>query len=149
MPVNINKGQEPPDIKVFIHNTAGQYLAGGSTELFFTNDRSLALVLDYRADRVPEQLELIQKTHGITLVVDPVPLEDIYEMCDRCKDLFVPFMTFFDGKHFLCPDCRKLASRRGAGLNRQPAAITKAPAPAAIPKPRDTTASRTTPSSHP
>ena len=107
MPVFSNRLQEQPDLKVFIHNTAGQYLAGSAKELFFTNDRSLALVLDFRADRVPEQLELIRKTHGITLVADPVPLEEIYETCDRCKELFVPFMTFFDGKRFLCPDCRK------------------------------------------
>ncbi len=107
MPLQINRLQEPPDIKVFIHNTAGQYLAGTAKELFFTNDRSLALVLDYRADRVPEQLEVIRRTHGITLVADPVPLEEIYESCDRCKELFVPFMIVFDGKRFLCPDCRK------------------------------------------
>jgi hypothetical protein len=110
MPVSVNKFLDIPDMKVFIHNTAGQYLAGGAKELFFTNDRSLALVLDYRADRVPEQLDLIRRTHGITLVVDPVPLSDIYETCDRCKDLFPPFMVFFDGKRFLCSDCRRLAA---------------------------------------
>ncbi len=122
MPANTNRLlQEPPDIKVFIHNTAGQYLAGGATELFFTNDRSLALVLDYRSDRVPEQLELIRRTHGITLVADPVPLEEIYETCDRCKDLFIPFMTFFDGQRFLCPDCRRLVAASRSRRKQAPA----------------------------
>jgi formylmethanofuran dehydrogenase subunit E len=43
-----------------------------------------------------------------------VPPEEIYETCDRCKELFMPFMTFFDGKQFLCADCRSRASRRSA-----------------------------------
>ena len=59
-----------------------------------------------------EQLEMIQKNHGIELTADPVPIAEIYETCDRCQELFVPFMTFFDGKRFLCADCRKLAGHR-------------------------------------
>jgi len=112
MPRKTDRPSEPPDIKVMIRNTAGKYLAQDAHGLFFTEDRAVALVFDYRADNVPAQLELIQAAHGIALAADPVPPEEIYETCDRCKDLFMPFMTYFDGKRFLCADCRKQASPR-------------------------------------
>jgi hypothetical protein len=112
MPRKSDKPSEPPDIKVFIRNTRGQYLAQDANGLFFTENRLAALIVNYRADRVPEQLEMIGKTHGITLSADPVPPEEIYETCDRCTELFMPFMIFFDGKLFLCADCRKRSSRR-------------------------------------
>jgi hypothetical protein len=109
-----DKPSEPPDIKVFIRDARGKYLAQDANGLFFTEDRSAAVVYNYRADGVPEQLETIQRVHGITLAADPVPPEEIYETCDRCKDLFMPFMTFFDGKQFLCPECRRRGSARSA-----------------------------------
>ena len=109
-----DRPNEPPDIKVFIRNAHGKYLAQDDNGLFFTEDRSAAMVFDYRGDSVPEQLETIQKVHGIALAADPVPLEEIYETCDRCKDLFMPFMTYFDGKQFLCPECKRRASTRSA-----------------------------------
>ena len=110
MPPKSHKPSEPPDIKVFIRNTRGQYLAQDANGLYFTETRSAALILNYRADGVPDQLEMIEKTHGIELAADPVPPQEIYETCDRCKDLFMPFMTFFDGKTFLCFDCRRRLS---------------------------------------
>ena len=112
MPRRSNKPNELPDIKVFVRNARGKYLAQDANGLFFTEDRSAALVFNYRADSVPEQLEMIGTTHGILLAAEPVPPEEIYETCDRCKDLFMPFMTFFDGKRFLCPDCRRRAGRQ-------------------------------------
>jgi hypothetical protein len=115
MPRKSDKPNEPPDIKVFIRDARGKYLAQDANGLFFTEDRSVAIVYNYRADEVPEQLETIQRVHGIALAADPVPPEEIYETCDRCKDLFMPFMTFFDGKRFLCPECRRHASGRSAG----------------------------------
>jgi hypothetical protein len=114
MPRNSNQPKEPPDIKVFIRDARGKYLAQDANGLFFTEDRSAAIVLNYRADSVPEQLEMIGKTHGIALAADPVPPQEIYETCDGCKDLFMPFMTFFDGKRFLCADCRRRGSGRSA-----------------------------------
>jgi hypothetical protein len=105
------KPNSPPDIKVFIRNAQGKYLAQDANGLFFTDNRAGALIFDYQADSVAQQLELIQNAHGIPLAADPVPPHEIYETCDRCKDLFMPFMTFFDGKQFLCADCR----RRGPG----------------------------------
>ena len=109
-----DKPNEPPDIKVFIRDARGKYLAQDANGLFLTEDRSVAMIFNYRSDHVPEQLELILKTHGIALAADPVPAEEIYETCDRCKDLFMPFMTYFDGKQFLCADCRRRASPRSA-----------------------------------
>jgi hypothetical protein len=109
-----DKPNEPPEIKVFIRTVRGKYLAEDANGLLFTENRSAALILNYRADRVVEQLEMIGRTHGIALAADPVPPEEIYETCDRCKELFMPFMTFFDGKQFLCADCRSRASRRSA-----------------------------------
>ena len=114
MPRRSDKPIEPPDIKVFIRNAQGKYLAQDANGVFFTEDRSAALVFNYRSDSVPEQLEMIGTTHGIALIAEPVPPEEIYETCDRCRDLFMPFMTFFDGKRFLCPDCRNRLSDRSA-----------------------------------
>ena len=116
MPRKSDRPNEPPDFKVFIRDARGKYLAQYAHGLFFTEDRSAALVFNYRADSVPEQLALIGKTHGIALAADPVPPEEIYEICDRCKDLFMPFMTFFDGKQFLCADCRRRVSGRSPRL---------------------------------
>jgi len=92
---------------VFIRDAHGRYLAQDANGLFFTEDRFVAIVLNFQGDHVPKQIEAIRQAHGIELVADPVPLEEIYEMCDQCRELFIPFMTFFDGKRFLCPDCRK------------------------------------------
>jgi hypothetical protein len=114
MPRTSDKPSEPPDIKVFIRNASGKYLAQDANGLFFTEDRSMAMVFNYRADGIPKQLETLQEAHGIALAADPVPPEEIYETCDRCKDLFMPFMTFFDGKQFLCADCRRRAATRSA-----------------------------------
>jgi hypothetical protein len=112
MPRKSDKPSAPPDIKVFIRNARGKYLAQDANGLFLTEDRSAAMVFNYRSDRIPEQLQIIQKTRGIALAADPVPLEEIYETCDRCKELFIPFMLYFDGKQFLCADCRRRALPR-------------------------------------
>jgi len=114
MPRRSDKLNEPPDIKVFIREKRGKYLAQDANGLFFSEDRSAAMVFHYRGDSVAEQLERLGQTHGIDLTAEPVPPEEIYETCDRCKDLFMPFMTFFDGKRFLCPDCRGGLSGRSA-----------------------------------
>ncbi len=116
MPRKRHMPSEGPDIKVFIRTPRGKYLAQDANGLFLTEDRSAAMVFNYRADRVLEQLATLQETQGVALAAEPVPPEEIYETCDRCKDLFMPFMTYFDGKQFLCADCRKRTSRRsGSG----------------------------------
>jgi hypothetical protein len=113
MPRRSPKLIEPPDIKVFIRDARGKYLAQDGNGIFFTEDRSVALLFDYRSDAVADQLEAIGATQGIVLTADPVPPEEIYESCDRCRELFMPFMIVFDGRRFLCAECRRRASRSG------------------------------------
>jgi len=115
MPPPANEPKGLPDVRVNIRNREGKYLAGHEDGLYFTEDRAVAIVLSYEADQVAEQLETIQRTQGVVLEPVPVPLEEIYETCDRCQELFMPVMTFFDGKQFLCAECgRRLARRPGA-----------------------------------
>ncbi|HWX20231.1 MAG TPA: hypothetical protein VN578_10050 [Candidatus Binatia bacterium] len=114
MPRPNDSPNELPDFRVVLRNAQGKYVASDAHGVFFTEDRHAAIVLSYRAERVPEQIEAIRNNHGFTLTADPVPLEEIYETCDRCKDFFMPFMTFFDGKRFLCADCRKPDPTRSA-----------------------------------
>jgi len=103
----------PPDIRVMIRNAQGNYLAQDDYGLFFTNNRSVAMVFNYRADCVAQQLAELQRARGISLAVEPVPPEEIYEQCDRCQEFFMPWMTYFDGKQFLCEDCRSRSRRLG------------------------------------
>jgi hypothetical protein len=103
---------------VFVRDKMGHYLAGGQGTWYFTDDRSKAVVFDYLADHVAEQMKVIYKTNGLALGEEPVPLEEIYETCDQCRELVMPFMTFFDGKRFLCADCRKALSKRRPGTVR-------------------------------
>lgn len=107
-----DKSKPPPEIKVFIRDAHGKYLAQDANGLFFSQDRTSALVLNYQGDDVPGQLEAIRKAHGIELTTDPVPLDEIYEACDKCREFFIPFMTYFDGKRFLCADCRRHGSAK-------------------------------------
>ena len=72
MPAQHEKSSSLPDIKVFIRNPHGKYLAQDGSGLFFTDDRTSAIILSYQADRVQEQLETIQRTQGLTLAADPV-----------------------------------------------------------------------------
>lgn len=109
-----HKPGETLDVRVVIRNAQGSYLAQDEHGLFFTNNRSAAMVFYYRADCVAEQLAELHKTQGIALVAEPVPPEEIYERCDGCQDFFPPWMTYFDGTGFLCPDCRSRKSRRQA-----------------------------------
>ena len=108
------KPLEMPDIRVKIRNVHGKYLAQDDYGLYFTEERTVGMVFNYQSDCVADQLAMLQKVHGIALAAEPVPPEEIYEVCDRCRDLFMPFMTYFDGKQFLCADCRSQGRRRPA-----------------------------------
>ncbi len=112
MPLANHIPNEPPDLRVMLRDTRGKYLAQDDNGLFFTENRSAALVFSYHSDQVAEQLEVLRKSEGISLLTEPIPPEEIYETCDRCKELFVPWMTFYDGHNFLCGECRQLSSPR-------------------------------------
>jgi hypothetical protein len=111
MPLPASQFNDRPDIKVFIVNAEGKYLAGNPAHWFFTKNRESAVVLNHRADRVAEQLKELRLTQGIVLEAVPVPLQEIYEACDRCGELFMPFMIHFDGQRFLCLECRSRLHR--------------------------------------
>ena len=112
MSLRTRDSRTTPDIKVFIQNPEGKYLAGDAASWFFSEDRARALVLNYQADHVAEQLEHIKRTQGITLKSVPVPLAEVYETCDRCQELFMPSMILFDGKGFVCADCNARRAQR-------------------------------------
>ncbi|HVM51510.1 MAG TPA: hypothetical protein VMU04_25990 [Candidatus Acidoferrum sp.] len=96
-------------VKVLIVNDDGQYLSGTATEWEFTDDRTRAKVFDFVGDRVAEQIELVRRVHGrVWIAVKLDPLE-IYEFCDRCGCRMRSFRAYYDGKQFLCADCRNAA----------------------------------------
>lgn len=65
-----------------------------------------AIVFDYLEHRVAEQLEIIRKTQGLALEIEEVEPKEILETCDGCARLVSPFNILFDGRSFLCTDCR-------------------------------------------
>ncbi len=67
-----------------------------------------ATVLDFEGDRVAEQLEIVRRTHGINLEAVPLDPRMTHETCDRCEQLMIAPVAFFDGSQFLCPECRQL-----------------------------------------
>ena len=93
--------------KVFIRSPDGAYLTGAGTRWEFTPERIKATVFDYARDRIAEQIEGIRKTSGLALVIAIVNPEEIHETCDGCEQIVAPSRAFFDGKQFLCGDCRE------------------------------------------
>jgi hypothetical protein len=97
-------------VKVLIVNDDGQYLTGTAFEWGFTDDRSKARVLDYQADRVAELIELVRKAHGRVWIAVKLDPREVYEFCDRCGCRMRAFKTYFDGRQFLCSDCKEVRS---------------------------------------
>ena len=96
-------------LKVLIVNDDGLYLSGTATEWEFTDDRTRARVFDYMGDRVAEQIELVRRAHGrvwIAVKLDPM---EVYEFCDRCGCRMRAYRAYYDGRQFLCADCRNTA----------------------------------------
>jgi hypothetical protein len=94
-------------IKVLIGSLDGTaFLTAQQGQWGFTKDRAQAAVFDYLDDRVAEQLERLERDHGIVLKPVPLDLKEVYETCDRCDQMVAPFRAYFDGKHFLCDQCK-------------------------------------------
>jgi hypothetical protein len=93
-------------VKVLIINDDGQYLTGTAIEWDFTEDRSKATVFDYHGDRVAERIELVRKAQGQTWIAVRLDPREIYEFCDQCGCRKLVFKMLFDGRQFLCGDCR-------------------------------------------
>jgi hypothetical protein len=104
---------EPVALKVLIVNEHGQYLAGTATRWEFTEDRSRAKVFDYDKDRVPEQIRLVKRAHGMVWIAVKLDPREGYEFCDRCGTRSMPRHLYFNGQQFLCRDC-KAEPDRGA-----------------------------------
>jgi hypothetical protein len=93
-------------VKVLIVNDDGQYLTGTATDWAFTEDRSKATVFDYHRDQVAEHIEMVRKAQGRIWIAVKLDPREIYEFCDRCGCRKLAFRMFFDGRQFLCGDCR-------------------------------------------
>ena len=92
--------------KVYIRGQDGAYLTGAGTDWEFTADRRKATVFDYLHDRIAEQLAGLHRDQGIVLVVEEVDPKEIHEICDECDQLVAPAKAFFDGRKFVCGECR-------------------------------------------
>jgi hypothetical protein len=92
-------------VKVRIRNWEGKYLAGEETGWGFSEDSSKAIVFDYAAHHVADQLESIRKSQGLYLEAVQVDPKEVLESCDACKRWLSPFNLVFDGKTFLCHEC--------------------------------------------
>ena len=101
---------ELQDFKVVIRGPDGKYISGSTRDWGFAEERCRAIVFDYRAHRVEEQLDMIRQVYGLALEAVPLDPEEIYETCDRCKQLATPFRVYFDGRLFLCQACREAAA---------------------------------------
>ncbi len=100
---------DPRGIKVLLRTLDGRYLTGQPEAWSFTPFSAEARVFSYIADRIPEQLERLERDHGLVLLAVPVDPHDRYETCDRCGSRMLAFRAFFDGHEYLCPECRKLS----------------------------------------
>ena len=93
------------DIRVVLRSPDGHYLTGGATEWEFTDNLAEAAVFNYLGDQTETQIEVIRQAQGLVLEAVHVAAHELCETCDRCKEIVLPTIAFFDGKQFLCPDC--------------------------------------------
>jgi hypothetical protein len=103
-------------VYVVLRDDQGRYLAGRRQEWAFTADSRNACVFDYVRDRIPEQLESLRTQFGIVLIPIPVESAERYEVCDRCGRRALPFRVFFDGRQYLCAECRELLLTPGSQI---------------------------------
>ncbi len=102
---------EPHAIHVVLQNCEGRYLAGQTGSWSFSDHLDQARVFDYVADHIPEQLEILEQSHGITLIALPLDPRERYESCDRCGARLMAFKIYYDGRQYLCPECRTVAAQ--------------------------------------
>ena len=91
---------------VRIRNSEGKYLAGAAGQMEFCSEIQQARVFDCHRDQIEQQIAFIRLTQGILLEAEPVDPEEIHEACDRCGRLALSFQMYFDGKRYLCRECR-------------------------------------------
>ena len=101
-------------MKVVLQSPEGKYLSGSAVNWRFTEDRASAIVFDLFAQPGNEQLAVLSQRFGVRLQPVPLPPEEVNETCDSCHRLLMPRQIFFDGRRFLCFDCKA-----GADAQRQ------------------------------
>ena len=106
-------GQHPQ--KVLLRSLDGAYLAEIEGQWRLTRDRSTARVCDYLRDHIADQLQRLEQTKGLVLLAEPVNARETCETCDQCSRSVPPVNAYFDGKRFLCPQCRGGASSWRSG----------------------------------
>lgn len=100
------------DIKVVLQSPEGKYLSGSAIDWRLTEDRASAVVFDLFGHRVLEQLALLREQVGFSLEPVLLPPKEVYETCDACQRLLMPRQIFFDGRQFLCFDCKARADAK-------------------------------------
>jgi hypothetical protein len=97
---------ESESIKVFIRNSAGEYLASHGEEWRFHPSRERAYQFDYIADDVPAELAHARRDIGVDWVAWPVDVNLIVETCGLCGNKMHTSNAHFDGSRSLCLWCR-------------------------------------------
>jgi len=91
--------------KVLILTADGQYLVRRGTKWALTDTRSDASVFEY-STQLARQVARLPAGLGGLFVLMPAESFNADEICDRCGRVVRPSMVFFDGRQFLCPECR-------------------------------------------
>ena len=99
---------DPAPVKVLIVNELGQYLTGTAAHWEFTEDRIRAKVFDYDGDHVADQLKIVRRVYGSVWIAVKLDPSEAYEFCDRCGSRVMAIKAYFDGRQFLCRQCRDL-----------------------------------------
>ena len=100
---------DPHAIRVLLRNPEGLYLAGTEQAARFTPHPAEARVFDFLADQVAARIEGDCAQHGLVWTVVRADPRAGFETCDRCGRQVMAFKVVFDGRAFLCADCRSQA----------------------------------------
>ncbi len=97
----------PRGIQVILRDEEGHYLVRQPNQWSFTRERAEATVFDFQGDGFAEQLKKLTGLPDRKWRAIPVEPRERYETCDDCGQRMMSSKVFFDGKRYLCADCRK------------------------------------------
>ena len=72
----------------------------------FLDDVSKAIIFDCRREHIERQLGHLHLRQGVAFEAETVDLKEMHECCDRCGRSTLSSKMFFDGKRYLCGDCK-------------------------------------------
>ena len=101
-------------VKVLILTADGHYLAQTRGGWRLASKRSDATIFDYPAPGFADEIGKIPDVLGAVFVLQPADSFKADEICDGCGRVVKPSSAFFDGKWFLCPECKRKV-RNGNG----------------------------------